>query len=467
MRALSPRQGCGLAAVLAGACAALLSRRRQLRQPTQQRPTQQRPTQQRPVRGSPAPGQPASPARPQPGGDVYGGGAAFPTGGVWNVRSDPPRFTPRAQGGAQPVRLANSSALRGCLSGRRVAFVGDSVMRYLYMTVMYWVETGDLSVPRVSDMLNDFLSKPPSELQREHMPPLVPHPGVAYSHEWGDGSWADYYWEGQRSFGGKMCCDCLRTDAGGRELPVRQQRENRYYSGGAGLDSAFFFMHGDHLVSGGKVGHTPGCFTGQLGGGRPCTKTGQPVPVHPRCDYAHGGAQIWLHDAMWIAEKPVWRGHPPAAIATQLMNYGVDALVVGVGLWQEWGAWSADPARAWTGMESLDRSLRPNGTALWLSWPAKCRGKDPGKEELVRRWVARRSPRWRVLDTALVTASLRRHLGCDPHRCPGWDQRSRSDPRLFPHCAVAWVDDVGHFQPWVYHEMAQLLYNALGCASTA
>eukprot|EP01062_Namystynia_karyoxenos_P002939 TRINITY_DN11025_c0_g2_i3.p1 TRINITY_DN11025_c0_g2~~TRINITY_DN11025_c0_g2_i3.p1 ORF type:complete len:460 (+),score=94.01 TRINITY_DN11025_c0_g2_i3:110-1489(+) len=352
-------------------------------------------------------------------------------------------------------------------SGRRVAFVGDSVMRYLYMTVMYWVETGDLSVPRVSDMLNDFLSKPPSELQREHMPPLVPHPGVAYSHEWGDGSWADYYWEGQRSFGGKMCCDCLRTDAGGRELPVRQQRENRYYSGGAGLDSAFFFMHGDHLVSGGKVGHTPGCFTGQLGGGRPCTKTGQPVPVHPRCDYAHGGAQIWLHDAMWIAEKPVWRGHPPAAIATQLMNYGVDALVVGVGLWQEWGAWSADPARAWTGMESLDRSLRPNGTALWLSWPAKCRGKDPGKEELVRRWVARRSPRWRVLDTALVTASLRRHLGCDPHRCPGWDQRSRSDPRLFPHCAVAWVDDVGHFQPWVYHEMAQLLYNALGCASTA
>ena len=87
-----------------------------------------------------------------------------------------------------PLRSWSAAEARQCLAGRPVYFVGDSTMRYQYMSLAYFLEWGEW----------------PERCTRAHG---SDHPAsIVRRNDFGD--WSDYFSATERLYRGHMLCDC-------------------------------------------------------------------------------------------------------------------------------------------------------------------------------------------------------------------------------------------------------------------
>lgn len=104
--------------------------------------------------------------------------------------------------GGKPLLSINADAARKCLAGRPVYFVGDSTMRYQYMSLAYFLEWG----------------RWPDRCTRAHG---ERHPeSVVRRNDFGN--WSSFFAATERLYRGHMLCDCQHSSEG-QILPSQTQ----------------------------------------------------------------------------------------------------------------------------------------------------------------------------------------------------------------------------------------------------
>eukprot|EP01062_Namystynia_karyoxenos_P037054 TRINITY_DN26991_c0_g1_i4.p1 TRINITY_DN26991_c0_g1~~TRINITY_DN26991_c0_g1_i4.p1 ORF type:complete len:423 (+),score=48.46 TRINITY_DN26991_c0_g1_i4:68-1336(+) len=359
--------------------------------------------------------------------------------GSWRRRANataaqgPLEFVPK-QAGVPALSLERA---RRCLDGKHIVMLGDSITRYTFMWLVSWLDSGNPPRPLVETWSNFYTmpASPAHALRPESLPAFRRSP--CWALEWGLDKRA-YKLPSAQVLGGRMCCDCAGevTRPGGRE--------HRHYLSRGGARVSFFFLVKNDTMSGATVGHDPGC-AGDY--------TGQPT---------------------------LWQGLVPEIAAAFQARFGpaADAVVVAPGLWQLQGPqWAGDPVQRTTALAAVKSRMARRGASLvWMTKGDKCRGQSyPADPHL-------QQTEWSRVDLSRFAGALKSAVGCSKGRCAGrrlwweggppmslrqWKRRRRpaeSAPSvLFPQCALGWVDETGHFQPYVYGEIARLLLHAWGC----
>ena len=123
-----------------------------------------------------------------------------------------------------------------------MVLVGDCMMRYQYLSLVYYLQTGDWG-PRVVD---------PQHLERENdtaLPRSIAS-GFSLARSRGSGKtdYARFYQLSTRMLGGNEHCDC---GMGSQRKGIFGRHENRYYRNAAlNLSVTFFFIKGHAAVHG-------------------------------------------------------------------------------------------------------------------------------------------------------------------------------------------------------------------------
>jgi hypothetical protein len=88
-------------------------------------------------------------------------------------------------GGARGAVPVTPAAAASCLRGRHIVFLGDSLQRYQYVSLVRWLERGGGG---------EWVTEaPPGEVERA----------------WA-GGWTEYYTQTSARNGGRELCDCWR-----------------------------------------------------------------------------------------------------------------------------------------------------------------------------------------------------------------------------------------------------------------
>eukprot|EP01062_Namystynia_karyoxenos_P046475 TRINITY_DN34830_c0_g1_i2.p1 TRINITY_DN34830_c0_g1~~TRINITY_DN34830_c0_g1_i2.p1 ORF type:complete len:473 (+),score=125.57 TRINITY_DN34830_c0_g1_i2:123-1541(+) len=412
------------------------------------------PSQRPPRDPPPRPERRAEPGGPVPVHPPYPGVWSETTDGWWEWR---PNSTAAAH------RRVSLEEARSCVRGKHLVFVGDSVLRYIFVALLWWLHASRWPAPTARTQSNQFLaerfgSADPSDRYQEA---LAANASLVWQKEWP--SWEAYLRGSTEAFGGAMCCDCLRgpqphvnkrkvTPARVmrkmRNAHWRSQRENRFYvAPGGAWRASFFFLHGDFEGNGMRPGHREGC-PGMMGG-----NASEP-PVWPPRDWAER-----------------WRGTTPEIRqALQESGEAADVVVFNTGLWYPGWVQSAErAARAVDAAEAMLGPARSGGKrrAVWQTVTQQCqRVREVSHEEAIIRALRGRSE-WSVLDAGAVTEELARDVGMPMSQLPR-GHAAAMEMKQFggffrARCSAAYVDTNGHFQPFVYRELALLLLEAIGC----
>ena len=308
------------------------------------------------------------------------------------------------------------------LRGRRLLFVGDSILRYTYLALLASLE--GIPIPDTVDIqANSWRTKhgsgEPQDTRRSASANLL------WQKEWP--SWRSFLNGTTTAFQGKMCCDCHREQQPalhGKKAARRfwrAQRENRFYKSSEHNTSVdFFFMHGKFGGHGGDV--------------------------------ASCGAEMWL---------PAWGGHI-AELTKHMVSVGVkyDAVVFNAGLWypsfmKERGVVDAMLA----GLESVGV-----GTFLWVTASHPCVGGTHHAESSMPGFLAARThATWHTFDALTYTKNI--SLSLAPERLvdgrdPVGDLWSAENAPLRENCSTAFVDQIGHMQPYLYKAIAKAILKA-------
>merc|ERR1712166_135324 len=144
---------------------------------------------------------------------------------------DPWRLTP-ASNRSQPALPNCEEAGLKCLTGASIVFIGDSLVRYQYLSFIYWLEYG----------------KWIHSLER---------PNVCREADWhGLDAWDNYMVASTALFHGNEKCDCSRFDESKRII------ENRYYYHSArNIQVSYFNKIGNWGITGRALKKMPGNFT--------------------------------------------------------------------------------------------------------------------------------------------------------------------------------------------------------------
>eukprot|EP01062_Namystynia_karyoxenos_P066328 TRINITY_DN60294_c0_g1_i1.p1 TRINITY_DN60294_c0_g1~~TRINITY_DN60294_c0_g1_i1.p1 ORF type:complete len:504 (+),score=106.60 TRINITY_DN60294_c0_g1_i1:79-1590(+) len=426
----------------------------------------------------------AWPPPPAPGSEWWrSAGVPHFGGGRWEVDPGPKQgeLTPRLAG-VPPLPVEQ---LRRCLAGRHWAFIGDSVLRYVWMTMVALVDPlVPAPQPVVPPAANQFWAsfaspEPAAEVAAAARKRGTANASVVWQKEWP--TWGAYLAGSTARFGGRMCCDCFRcnqpdhTSGRGRRSRVsartmrakrdgywKTQRENRYYHGG-GCNASFIFLHGDSGGYGDRPGWRPGC-PGHFGDAN-STQAPSTQQEAAQCTQCPCPPQ-WPPRPPW---KERWRGRiPDAAEALQRWGGKADVLVVNGGLWHP--RWAANRGDGEEAVRAAEGALRPGGRAVWVTTTQQCQRGAPKAEEeggvtaAVGSRITQGGP-WALLNASRVTGELKAALGVPSylgaHSAPTIVQLP-FDIRM--RCAMAFVDANGHMQPRLYAELLRLLAFAAGCA---
>ena len=370
-----------------------------------------------------------------------------------------PMFALREEGSGEPL-FGTGDSYRACVSQgggrkRRMLLIGDSILRYTYLALLREYE-GTAGRALVRPSANLFLTR------HSTAEPTVDAAAAAgnssgsnnplWQKEWS--GWDDFLHGTTRSFGGRMCCDCSRAPQPPARRPQkehrrfwRRQRENRHYdtrAGGGGLSASFFFMHGAHGGGGGDEGGAEEAVRGGCRG-----SIGGP-------EGAHG-----YHEA--------WRGLiPDLARHLQGRNRSYDVIVFNAGLWHpKFMADRGHVAAILAGLEGLRAG--PSAALVWASTTHACLGGTRHSEDAVPRFLAERGEEagWRHLDLLSLTRELATGALGVPRDAVegrvGVDVWANGSEALRERCSTAYVDTIGHFQPYIYTEVARALVR-LSCA---
>eukprot|EP00756_Hemistasia_phaeocysticola_P067234 Hpha_TRINITY_DN9814_c0_g1::TRINITY_DN9814_c0_g1_i4::g.81476::m.81476 len=429
------------------------------------------------LRGEEGGGDSGGDAAPKGVGHVnVGAPNGAPTPPVTTAAVDPPASTTLAAQGGKWVEedgmlkwkhgfaAPGLEKVRRCLKGKHVVFVGDSVMRYQYMSLLHWLHFGSWPNSTVSEASNQFLSESfgsADPLEKYARPPAGGGRSIVWQKEWP--TWEAYLRGSTAEFNGAMCCDChrapqphvnrrktmaARTMHAMRKRHWLSQRENRFYSSTDGsFRGDFFFLHGDYMGNGMTPGHVRGCPL-MMGG-----NVSDPPSWPP---------QGW-------AER--WRGTTPSILgAMREAGYTADFVVFNTGLW--YPNWVKAPGAAEAAVAAAEAmmqggSKRGGGRAVWQTVTNQCqRVREADREAPILDAIKNR-PQWRIVDAGGITEELVRAIGMPMDKMPR-GHAAAMDVKKFGgvlrgKCGRAFVDTNGHFQPFVYRELVLLLLSGLGC----
>ncbi|KAL4440174.1 hypothetical protein ABPG75_003175 [Micractinium tetrahymenae] len=273
--------------------------------------------------------------------------------------------------GCQLQRFSHEQAQR-CLAGKRLVFVGDSVTRYQYLTLLHFLERGTWPAP---------LGGVPGE------------PSVANEHEWP--SWNDFLRGTSRLFNGHELCDCFRADwvpGSGWKPAEEDKHENRFYRRrlGAAAGGDIFVSHITYTTYPNKM-HGHYGFPPYLKGRRPCAPA--------TCDFPAD----WAH-------------HLAEGLAGPIKDLRPTHLVLNSGLWASSNMLPDWPAIAAAGAAAV---APQGGRAIWRGTTAN-RGRKvpvhPGHDAMAIEHT--RAAGWDLLDAYNITQPL-----LAMKRRPMWDGR--------------------------------------------
>ena len=309
------------------------------------------------------------------------------------------------------------------LRGQRMVLVGDCMMRYQYLSLVHYLQTGDWG-PRVVD---------PQLLERENdtaLPRSITS-GFSLARSPGSGKtdYARFYQLSTRMLGGNEHCDC---GMGNRRKGIFGRHENRYYRNAAlNLSVTFFFLKGHAAVHG----------TDPLAGRSSSTN------------------RRWRYRS--VAKFLLAKVRP--LLPTVLM--------INIGIWwfREDYSRRAFNATWWQGvLDASDASVQHTGSQIILrttTVPAIWRSKDNDgvNQELLRTNAVDREvlSLIRKRRNASSSAAPRRYGVLDTYAMTASFPRDHCKVRDASGELVKFYSDDMHAQPYVYQEINTVLYNML------
>ena len=101
------------------------------------------------------------------------------------------------------------------------------------------------------------------------------------------------------------------------------------------------------------------------------------------------------------------------------------------------------------------------GKLIWLPTSYPCH-KPPGDQEhIMLEALPRRPRRWDFLDLRTISRCLGMTIGITDDSISSAMDVADLPESLKKNCSRAYVDEVGHFQPFVYREYAQMIVSML------
>ena len=288
-----------------------------------------------------------------------------------------------------------------CLSNQSLLFMGDSLTRYMYAALLYFLtHNGHWPHP-----LGQQPNQPSPVVQPEH------------------GTWAQYYQSSATTFAGKENCTCYRS---GNGSIITERRH--YYEAATDTTVRFFFYPFDHSLQIGLqevAQEWAAWYNGSLGGsgsggGRREQYT---WTIHSNEPQLCSGL-LYTHPSCYY---PSFAPYRPAGV-----------LIANVGIWQR--SSTADPQ-----YYSRIRAALPSGVPVRAIWKLTTPKNDSSETKLGANEIAARvfsnssssdggAARWEMLDLfAMVNQTGAR--------------------------SAYW--DLWHFRPYVYEEMSVFMLNML------
>ncbi len=300
---------------------------------------------------------------------------------------------------------------RVCLSDRPMLFVGDSVMRYQYVSLVYFLHTGEWPARRdgMRERVGDMGS-------------------VVWEGAWKN--WARYYVDvPDRVFKGAEWCDCYRG-----ALVNGTNNENRfYYDPAHGVKVSLVFQFGNASIP----AHFPPPFNPALKPGRYYAMEADMADAKQRPYDFNGNLTDYLKHPRMLA----WLND------TKILRWGMGIR----------GGWSEAQSAEWYAF-GYNFTRDRGGISVYTGTTAPLGIYDAPHRDLLNT-IARAG--WELFDLTHVTKSLR-WLHWDGAGAPALRRKPRAQPGCCgePEYFVYFVDWV-HLQPFVYEEMNNLYLNQL------
>ncbi|KAJ9444566.1 hypothetical protein DIPPA_26159 [Diplonema papillatum] len=354
----------------------------------------------------------------------------------WDLEKQKAKLQVKEQ--ATPVMLPQS-AVDQIVTGKRILFIGDSILRYLYLAVLRSIdESQDLENDFVVESANQFLKKYATAdltatAQSNSPPGNQSHRNIYWQKEWD--SWSQFL-NGTAAAFDQMCCDCHRTPEKSH-IPThwKTQKENRFYvNEKKGVEASFYFIHGD--AGGHGIAHDyQACAASK--------RASTPIPTIP-------------------TTEPIWSGRPvELAEALRAANQTFDAVVVNAGLW--YPLWTKNQTYMVAMIDALSSILRkkedgPAPVGVWLSPSSRCNAPKNGTatapEPMILDALLNASNKtgvaWKHYDIFSLTKQREmKQLGPVPQV-----RNVRNVRRQDVLCSQEFVDNVGHLQPYLYKEFS-------------
>lgn len=340
--------------------------------------------------------------------------------GTWHLRDDGSRAYDVA-----PCRVVRYTAenARRCLRGRHLFFVGDSVTRYLVVTLVHFLERGEWP-ERLLRTAERCRKGPRTEA-------CGTGPNIGSEHDWSLGSVRG--WPRMLStigggddgslFRGRVECLCARDDG----LKARADGSSRTVQ-----NVIYRSAHGVNVTAIEESGWKG---TEPLQGWTPtgCADRGAcrlPLAAHARnVARANADDYDWVAPVVEALEGPLKTLYPDVTDA--FYNRGL------------WGP-VKDPKAVFEALRGL---TRPGGRCFWRGTTASSRSRD---EADVREAAFKKG--CETFDAQLMTKAFEELLFKFPFPpAPEIALRERKDV----------YTDLVHFMPWVYEEVNNLLLNVL------
>lgn len=266
----------------------------------------------------------------------------------------PPWRPPWLQAKRCMLRRFTPETARKCLSGRPLVMIGDSVTRYQYLTLLYFLEFGKWPAPLLGG---------------------AGAPSPVIEREWG--GWTQFYKGTTEPFGEHQQCRCFRDGAW-------DIREDRFYNSGT-ISASFFMWMGFPLKP----------LTG-LWGFPPFSNATQCAPGE--CN-----------------AEPDWQMPLDEAISKVVAQLKPHTLVFNSGLWRTMGKDPAWPRDVYDRIfEAANAAVAPQGGRC--IWKTTTYGQmhHVGRDRDFVSVVAARRHGWQLMDAWAATRAAKLQLPDDP-----------------------------------------------------
>ena len=187
-----------------------------------------------------------------------------------------------------------------CLSSQSLLFIGDSLTRYMYLSLIYFLSHGEWP-----DKLGGVANKPSPVVEPQHA------------------SWTDFYRSSLATYGGRENCSCFRSNNGSVTTERRHFYDHIvditvrffYYPVNASLLAGFTEVEQQGQQRDGRqhYTHTVRSHSPQL-----CSHS---TPMHPSCHYPSSAA--YRPSSVLVANVGIWQWMAEAVLRADTSSAAV------------------------------------------------------------------------------------------------------------------------------------------------